>query len=158
VRRGTSPSIVAPRVKECMRQQKTELDKATTNDELFLRTRTNSTSSSTVSKEITIDRVELGRSYSKRDAATTTRRRHRKPDPRAIAAAHDADHPAAAAPEAVTVASNAGPIRRSRIRRLPPSAGAARASPLTRRRHGGRRRGGDPSPRPPAGEDAEQRS
>ena len=29
-------------------------------------------------------------------------------------------------------------------------------APLTRRRHGGRRRGGEPSPRPPAGEDAEQ--
>ena len=37
--------------------------------------------------------------------------------------------PAAATPEAVTVASNAGPIRRSRTRRLPPSEGAVRASP-----------------------------
>ena len=50
-------------------------------------------SSSAVPKEITTDGVELERSYSKGDAAATTRPHHRKPDPRAVAAAHDADHP-----------------------------------------------------------------
>ena len=80
-------------------------------------------------KEITTDGVEFGRSYSKRDAAATTRRRHRKPDPRAIAAAHDADHPPQLLHPRPSPTPRTPAPSRSRTRRLPPSAGAARAGP-----------------------------
>ena len=108
---------------------KTELDEAATNDELFLRRRTNSTSSLAVPKEITTDGVEFGRSYSKGDAAATTRRRHRKPDPRAVAAAHDAYHPPQLLHPRPSPTPRTPAPSRSRTRRLPPSAGAARAGP-----------------------------
>ena len=110
-----------------------------------------------MSKEITTDGVEFGRSYSKGDAAATTRRRHRKPDPRAVAAAHDADHPPqllhprpSPSPPTPAPSAEAAPDADH------PSQEPREPAPLTRRRHRGRRRGGEPSPRPPAGEDAEQ--
>jgi len=62
-------------VRGCLRHLKAELDEAAPNDELFLRRRTSSTSSSAVPKEITTDGVEFGRSYSKGDRLVEVRPR-----------------------------------------------------------------------------------
>ena len=148
MRRGTPSPIVAPRVRGCLRQQRlssTKLQPTTSSsfiEEPTPRTHRQCRRRSPPTGWSSRDLIPKGPPPPPLDTVTGNRTRGPSP-PRTTPTT-----PAAAAPEAVTVASNAGPICRSRTCESQP--------PLTRRRHGGRRREGEPSPRPPAGEDAEQ--